>query len=217
MEVPGEGGGKSVSSVHELITTVKGDGVWGQFGAIVGLRCRGSRGGIGALGLLGAAGSASLRQAQGRLLRLAQDGVFGDAGMWFDRLTMNGWGRGTEGDGLGLGAAWDVFTRLGQCVQFRGQCVQFLARCVHFPAECVHFGGRGVQFSTVRPGWGWGTEGRRDSPFDKLRAGPSGGAGMTGMCPPCQANVSSFWPDVFTFEGNVSSFWPNVSTLAGQG
>ena len=32
---------------------------------------------------------------------------------------------------------------------------------------------------------------------------------MTGMCPLCQANVSSFWPDVSTFR-------PNVSTLAGD-
>ena len=37
----------------------------------------------------------------------------------------------------------------------------------------------------------------------------SGDAGMTGMCPLCQANVSSFLPDVSTFR-------PNVSTLAGE-
>ena len=48
-------------------------------------------------------------------------------------------------------------------------------------------------------------------------------AGMTGMCPLCQANVSSIWPDVSTFRPNVSSFCRNVSsfrpdvfTLAGQ-
>ena len=50
-----------------------------------------------------------------------------------------------------------------------------------------------------------------------------GDGGMTGMCPLCQANVSSFWPDVSTFRANVSSFWRNVfsfegdvSTLAGD-
>ena len=44
----------------------------------------------------------------------------------------------------------------------------------------------------------------------------SGDAGMTGMCPLCQADVSSFGPDVSTFRPNVSSFHPNVSTWAGQ-
>ena len=36
-----------------------------------------------------------------------------------------------------------------------------------------------------------------------------GGRGDDGMCPLCQANVSSSGPD-------VSSFRPNVSTLAGE-
>ena len=67
---------------------------------------------------------------------------------------MNGRGWGTEGGRRGLGAAWDVFSRSGECVQFRGECVQFLAECVHFPAECVHFGGAGVQLKYGRsPGF----------------------------------------------------------------
>ena len=41
-------------------------------------------------------------------------------------------------------------------------------------------------------------------------------AGMTGMCPLCQANVSSSEPDVSSFGPDVSTFRPNVSTLAGQ-
>ena len=65
------------------------------------------------------------------------------------RLTMNGRGWGTEVGRRGLGAAWDVFSGTGQCVQFSGERVQFFAACVHFPAECVHFGGQCVQFSTA--------------------------------------------------------------------
>ena len=50
----------------------------------------------------------------------------------------------------GAGGAWDVFSRLGRCVQFLGECVHFLARCVHVPAECVQFGGGGVQLRKGR-------------------------------------------------------------------
>ena len=39
---------------------------------------------------------------------------------------------------------------------------------------------------------------------------------MTGMCPLCQANVSSFLPDVSTMRPNVSTFRRNVSTSAGR-
>ena len=42
----------------------------------------------------------------------------------------------------GLGAAWDVFSRLGGgCVQFWGRCVSFRGECVQFLAECVQFRG----------------------------------------------------------------------------
>ena len=44
----------------------------------------------------------------------------------------------------------------------------------------------------------------------------TGDAGMTGMCPLCQANVSSFLPDVSGSWPDVSTFRPNVSTLAGE-
>ena len=49
-----------------------------------------------------------------------------------------------------------------------------------------------------------------------------GDGGMTGMCPLCQANVSSFWADVFSFEGDVSTLARNVSScrrgaLVGDG
>ncbi len=39
-----------------------------------------------------------------------------------------------------------------------------------------------------------------------------GDAGMRGMCPLCQADVSSFWPDVSTFRPNVSSLVGHVSS-----
>ena len=77
---------------------------------------------------------------------------------------------GTKGGRRGMGAAWDVFSRSGgcvqfwgRCVQFPGECVQFLAECVQFRGGCVHFGGAGVQFWVGPPGWGWGADGRRDS------------------------------------------------------
>ena len=92
------------------------------------------------------------------------------------RLTMNGRGWGTEVGRRGLGAAWDVFSRSGECVQFWGGCVQFRG-------GCVHFGGRCVQFLAGRPGWGWGADGRRDSsaPLRCARNDNSGGGGALGM------------------------------------
>ena len=51
-------------------------------------------------------------------------------------------GRGRRDDGgRGMGAAWDVFSRLGECVQFWGRCVQFLGECVQFRGQCVQFFG----------------------------------------------------------------------------
>ena len=80
---------------------------------------------------------------------------------------------GLGGRGAGVErAAWDVFSRSGQCVQFRGQCVQFLAECVHFRGECVHFGGRCVQFSAVRLGWGDGA--RTEGEIPRLRCAALG-------------------------------------------
>ena len=124
----------------------------------------------------------------------------------------------------------EVFTKFANVFSFSPNVFTPSPKSVHFLARCVHFGGRGVQFSAVRRGRRWGTEERRDFPFDKLRAGSStgsgqvsGDAGMTGMCPPCRANVSSSGPDVSsfrldvsTFRPNVSSFRPNVSTLARE-
>ena len=46
-----------------------------------------------------------------------------------------------DGSPEGGGAAWDVFTRLGQCVQFLAECVQFSGQRVHYPAECLQFRG----------------------------------------------------------------------------
>ena len=57
------------------------------------------------------------------------------------------YGMGHGGRGEGLGAAWDVFSGSGQCVQFFAQCVQFPAQCVHFGGQCVQFFGDCVQFS----------------------------------------------------------------------
>ena len=173
MEVPGEGRGiEGVSSVHEMVTTGKGDGDSGAIRSdsglgMVGRSGRGSTGSpgtLGVLGLLGAAGSRPGTPGCGST-RPSED---------CGRLTMNGRGWGTEVGRRGLGAAWDVFSRSGECVQFSGGCVQFLAECVQFRGECVHFGGGGVQFWVGRPGWGWGADGRRGSSFGKLRTGRFG-------------------------------------------
>ena len=70
---------------------------------------------------------------------------------------------GTEGVGRGMGAAWDVFSRSGGCVQFWGRCVQFFGECVQFRAQCVQFSAECVQFrgnvSTLAgdvSSFGWG-------------------------------------------------------------
>ena len=42
------------------------------------------------------------------------------------------------------------------------------------------------------------------------------GGGMTGICPPWWANVSSSGSDVSSFRPDVSTFRPNVSTLAEE-
>ena len=41
----------------------------------------------------------------------------------------------------------------------------------------------------------------------------SGDAGMTGVCSVGRADVSSFWPNVFSFEGNVSTLAADVSSF----
>ena len=92
------------------------------------------------------------------------------SGWWEVGVTLVRWdcwvllgpGRGRRDDGgtevgrRGLGAAWDVFSRSGECVQsvgpmcsvlgamcpvWRATVSSFLAECVHSRGECVHFGG----------------------------------------------------------------------------
>ena len=41
----------------------------------------------------------------------------------------------------------------------------------------------------------------------------SGDAGMTGVCSVGRADVSSFWPNVFSFDGNVSTLAADVSSF----
>ena len=115
-----------------------------------GLGLVGGRGGTGALGLLGAAGS--------RPGTPGTDDGGGALGMraWTGSLRWDRSGRwdagmtgGTEGGRRGLGAAWDVFRRSGECVQFWGRCVQFFGRmcpvsrgmCPLWRAMCPVFGG----------------------------------------------------------------------------
>ena len=145
-------------------------------------------------------------------------------------------GRGRRDDG-------DVFSRSGAMCSVWGrmcpvfcECVQFLARCVHFPAECVHFGGAGVQFSVKKGRWSEGRAVRQT--WMKARFAPSassgqasacaqgrffGDAGITGMCPLCQAECVQFLGPMCqlfgrmcpTLAGDVSSFWR--CALAGDG
>ena len=69
-----------------------------------------------------------------------------------------------------------------------------------------------------------GSTGSGRAPFGKLWAGSSassgqvfGDDGMTGMCPLCRANVSSFGANVSNFGGNVSSLAGAVSSFPGRG
>ena len=71
----------------------------------------------------------------------------------------------------------------------RGSALNNRGACVDGVAGCAESDhGAGSRLKT--PGW------RRE-----------------GMCPLCQANVSSFRLNVSTFAGNVSSFWANVSSF----
>ena len=126
-------------------------------------------------------------------------------------------GRSGGGRGLGcvqsIGAMCSVFGRM--CSVSGPMCSLFGRMCSVWRARCSVFGGTP---------WSEREHGRKARfPIRQAQDGVFGDAGMTGMCPPGQANVSSFWPDVSTFRpnvssfrGNVSSFRPNVSTLAGQ-
>ena len=121
----------------------------------------------------------------GQALRQAQGGLF-------DRLTMNGKGWSPGGE-RGWGAAWDVFSRSGgcvqfwgRCVQFPGECVQFRGQCVQFRGGCVHFGGPCVQSSAAlvpsvqgcRYGTAWaGDRARKD---DEIPPSASSGQASTG-------------------------------------
>ena len=105
-----------------------------------------------------------------------------------------------------MGAAWDVFSRSGECVQFWGRCVQFSGECVQFSAARVPPHG---------PLWQAQSRLSRDAGMMVGAGGRRGGA-HPGMCQLCRANVSRFWLDVSTFRPNVSSFRPDVFTLAGQ-
>ena len=79
---------------------------------------------------------------------------------------------------------WDVFSRLGRGVQFwRRMCSLSGRMCSLWRARCSVFGG------TSRSGRG--TEGRPGFPTSAGSGQISGDAGMTGMCPPGQADVSS--------------------------
>ena len=76
-----------------------------------------------------------------------------------------GSGRGT-GVGRGLGcvqAVGRMCSVLGPMCPVSGAMCPVFGRMCSVSRGCVHFGGRCVQFPAVRLGWGWGTDGRRDS------------------------------------------------------
>ena len=88
-------------------------------------------------------------------------------------------------------------------------------------------GGAGVWFdrlTTNRGGSVTRVRGRRAGQRRRPHSASSGqalrkrarDAGMTGMCPLWQANVSSFEGHASSFWPDVSTFRPNVSTLAGH-
>ena len=104
---------------------------------------------------------------------------------------------GTEGAGRRLGAAGCVQSVGPMCSVLGAMCSVFGRMCSLSGAMCSFWRGRCSVFGGGR----W------------LGIGDGG---MTGMCPLCQANVSSFWPDVSTFRANVSSFWRNVFSFAGD-
>ena len=179
----------------------------------------------GALGLLGAAGCCWVPHStsSGQVFRGRRD-----EGDVFSRS-----GRCVQFPG-------ECVQFLARFVHFRGQCVHFGGRGVQFSAYALvgdgarkegesppsTSSGQGLRRTAARlttdGGVGCAEDGRvRDPPpFGRLRAGSTQeeaeDAGMTGMCPLRQADVSSFGPDVSTFWPNVSSFHPNVSTWAGQ-
>ena len=68
----------------------------------------------------------------------------------------------------------NVFSFGANVSSFRANVSSFWPNVFSFEGVCVHFGGRCVQFLAVRPGWGWGADGRRDSSFGKLRTGFDG-------------------------------------------
>ena len=122
----------------------------------------GSPGTLGALGLSGALGPLlrqaqdRLRQAQGRPLRQAQGRLSG----WVrlgppktaGRLTMNGRGWGTEGGRRGMGSAWDVFSRSGECVQSVGPMCSVLGpMCSVSGRMCSLWRGRCSVLGGARP------------------------------------------------------------------
>ena len=130
------------------------------------------------------------------------------------RLGRSGGGRGV-GCVQSIGAMCSVFGRM--CSVSGPMCSLFGRMCSVWRARCSVFGGtpwserehgRKARFpirQALRQAQGRFLRQAQD--------GVLGDAGMTGMCPPGQANVSSFWPDVSSFGGNVSSSSANVSSF----
>ena len=119
-------------------------------------------------------------------------------------------GRSRGGRGVGcvqsIGAMCSVFGRM--CSVSGPMCSLFGRMCSVWRARCSVFGGTP---------WSEREHGRKARfPIRQAQDGVFGDAGMTGMCPLRQANVSSFWPDVSSFGGNVSSFGGNVSSFGGN-
>ena len=122
-------------------------------------------------------------------------------------------GRRTPGSRMCSGGQAHVFTFSGDVFSFWGDVFSLAANVFSFRGDVFSLAAnvfseegergerRGVRVGVG--GWGSGGEGRRGFPPSAGAGQVSGDAGMTGMCPLCQANVSRFLRD-------VSSSWPDV-------
>ena len=123
---------------------------------------------------------------------------------------------GEEGDGAGIRRDVACVHRARpmcsvlreKCSVWRRMCSVFSGMCSLWRGMCSVFGGGGTP---SRPSFGG------------IRAGSSGGsgqvfgdAGIAGMCPLWQADVSTFRFNVSSFGPDVSTFRPNVSGEEGQ-
>ena len=101
----------------------------------------------------------------------------GDAGMTGARRARDGgWAR----LGMCLVGRGNVFSFGADVSSFRANVSSSWPNVFSFDGDVSTLAGAGVQFWVGRPGWGWGTDGRRDSsaPLRCARNDRSGGVGV---------------------------------------